>query len=292
MKPLRQRMLEEMQLHGLSTGTQDCYISAVRRLAAHYLKPPDELSDEELRDYFLYLMNEKQLSSSSCRVAHYAIRFLYVQTLKRPWPPDLVVRPAKATKLPVVLSIGEVRQILGCIRKPHYRVCLSTIYACGLRRGEGVSLRVSDIDSERMVLHVRQGKGAKDRHVPLPESTLEMLRGHWTTHRHPLWLFPAKPRGGKSWADATAPMSPESLQKVMRAAVQESGIQKQATVHTLRHSYATHLLEAGVSLRLIQAYLGHNSPTTTARYTHLTRPTETAATEAINRIMAQMTCQE
>ena len=213
MKPLRQQMLEEMQLHGLSTGTQDCYISAVRRLAAHYLKPPDELSDEELRNYFLYLMNEKQLSSSSCRVAHYAIRFLYVQTLKRPWPPDLVVRPAKATKLPVVLSIGEVQQILGCIRKPHYRVCLSTIYACGLRRGEGVSLQVTDIDSERMVLHVRQGKGAKDRHVPLPESTLEMLRSHWTTHRHPLWLFPAKPRDGQPWATATAPMSPEQPAK-------------------------------------------------------------------------------
>ena len=289
MKPLRQRMLEEMQLHGLSTGTQDCYISAVRRLAAHYLKPPDELSDEELRNYFLYLMNEKQLSSSSCRVAHYAIRFLYVQTLKRPWPPDLVVRPAKATKLPVVLSIGEVQQILGCIRKPHYRVCLSTIYACGLRRGEGISLQVTDIDSERMVLHVRQGKGAKDRHVPLPESTLEMLRSHWTTHRHPLWLFPAKPQDGQPWATATAPMSPGSLQKVMRAAVQESGIQKPATVHTLRHSYATHLLEAGVSLRLIQAYLGHSSIATTARYLHLTRPTETAAAEAINRTMAEMT---
>lgn len=288
MTALRQQMLEEMQLHGLSTGTQECYISAVRRLARHYQKPPDELSDEELRSYFLYLMNEKQLSSSSCKVAHYAIRFLYVQTLKRPWPPDLVVRPAKATKLPVVLSVGEVQQLLGCIRKPHYRVCLSTIYACGLRRSEGVSLQVADIDSERMMLHVRQGKGAKDRYIPLPESTLEMLRRHWTTHRHPDWLFPAKPRGGKSWTDVTTPMSSESLLQVMRAAVQESGIQKHATVHTLRHSYATHLLEAGVNLRLIQAYLGHSSPTTTARYTHLTRPTETTATDTINRIMAEM----
>ena len=289
MKPLRQQMLEEMQLQGLSPGTQECYISAVRRLAAHYRKPPDELSEEELRDYFLYLMNEKQLSSSSCKVAHYAIRFLYVQTLKRPWPPDLVVRPAKATKLPVVLSVGEVQQILGCIRKPHYRACLSTIYACGLRRGEGVSLQLTDIDSERMMLHVRQGKGAKDRYVPLPESTLELLRRHWTTHRHPVWLFPAKPRDGTPWATAPDPVSGHSLQRVMRAAVQESGVQKDATVHTLRHSYATHLLEAGVNLRLIQAYLGHSSPTTTARYTHLTRPTETTATDTINRIMAEMT---
>lgn len=288
MKSLRQQMLEEMQLRGLSTGTQECYISAVRRLAAHYQKPPDELSDEELRNYFLYLMNEKQLSSSSCRVAHYAIRFLYVETLKRPWPPDLVVRPAKATKLPVVLSVAEVQQILACVRKPQYRVCLSTIYACGLRRGEGVSLQVSDIDSERMILHVRQGKGAKDRHVPLPQSILEMLRCHWTSHHHATWLFPAKPHNGEPASTAVTSMSPNSLQKAMRAAVKESGIHKHATVHTLRHSYATHLLEAGVSLRLIQAYLGHSSPITTARYTHLTRPTETAATEAINRIMAEM----
>jgi site-specific recombinase XerD len=281
-------MLEEMQLRGLSIGTQECYISAVRRLAAHYQKPPDALSDEELRNYFLYLMNEKQLSSSSCKVAHYAIRFLHVQTLKRPWPSDLVVRPAKVTKLPVVLSVAEVQQILGCIRKPHYLVCLSTIYACGLRRSEGVSLQVTDIDGERMMLAVRQGKGAKDRYVPLPESTLDMLRSYWTSHRHPVWLFPAKPRDEKTWATALAPMSPSSLQNVMRAAVQESGIQKHATVHTLRHSYATHMLEAGVNLRLIQAYLGHSSITTTARYLHLTQPTETVATEAINRIMAEM----
>ena len=292
MTALRQQMREEMQLRGLSAGTQDCYISAVRRLAAHYRKSPDELSEEELRNYFLYLMNEKQLSSSSCRVAHYAIRFLYVQTLKLTWPPDLVVRPAKATKLPVVLSVAEVQQLLGCIRKPHYRVCLSTIYACGLRRSEGVSLQVTNIDSERMMLLVRQGKGAKDRYVPLPESTLDMLRSHWTSHRHASWLFPAKPRNGQSWATALAPMSESSLQKAMQATVQESGIKKHATVHTLRHSYATHLLEADVNLRLIQAYLGHSSPNTTARYTHLTRPTETAATEAINRIMAEMTCQE
>ena len=292
MTALRQQMREEMQLRGLSAGTQDCYISAVRRLAAHYRKSPDELSEEELRAYFLYLMNEKQLSSSSCRVAHYAIRFLYVQTLKQTWPADLVVRPAKATKLPVVLSVAEVQQLLGCIRKPHYRVCLSTIYACGLRRSEGVSLQVTDIDSERMMLLVRQGKGAKDRYVPLPESILDMLRSHWTSHRHPDWLFPAKPRNGQSWATAIAPMSESSLQKAMRAAVQESGIKKHATVHTLRHSYATHMLEAGVNLRLIQAYLGHSSITTTARYLHLTRPTETVATEAINRIMAEMTCQE
>lgn len=288
MTRLRRQMLEEMQLRGLSTGTQECYIGAVKRLAAHYRKPPDEISDEELRNYFLYLMNEKQLSSSSCKVAHYAIRFLHVQTLGRTWPKDLVVRPTRENKLPVVLSVAEVQQLLGCIRKPRYRVCLSTIYACGLRLSEARSLHVTDIDSQRMMLHVRQGKGAKDRYVPLPNAILEMLRTHWTTHRHPTWLFPAKARNGDPSAAVVAPMSTSGVQGAMRAAVKESGLHKHATVHTLRHSYATHLLEANVSLRLIQAYLGHSSPTTTARYTHLTRPTETAATEAINRIMAEM----
>jgi site-specific recombinase XerD len=239
-----------------------------------------------LRQYFLYLMNEKQLSSSSCRVAHYAIRFLYVHTLGQTWPADLVIRPQKESKLPDVLSVGEVQRILGCVYKPRFRICLSTIYACGLRLNEGVSLQIADIDGERMLLHVRQGKGAKDRYVPLPEATLEMLRSFWTLHRHPTLLFPERPSEGEPYAAVDTPMSSSGVQRAMRAAVKTSGIQKHATVHTLRHSYATHLLEAGVNLRLIQAYLGHSSPKTTARYTHVTRPAEMTASEAINRIVA------
>jgi site-specific recombinase XerD len=179
-----------------------------------------------------------------------------------------------------------VRRILGCIHRQRYRVCLSTIYACGLRVQEGVHLQVRDIDSDRMQVHVRHGKGAKDRYVPLPESTLKMLRQYWCTHRHALWLFPARTRAGVSPSTATTPMSVSGVQKTFKAALQESGVQKPATVHTLRHSYATHLLEAGVNLRLIQAYLGHNSPQTTAIYTHVTRDGENLAAEAINRVMA------
>jgi integrase/recombinase XerD len=286
---LRQQMMDEMQLRGLSSRTQQSYLNAVRQLAEHYGKPPDQISQEELRRYFLHLMKEKKLSSSSCRVAHYGIRFFYVHTLGQGWPEDLVVRPLKETRLPVVLSVEEVQRLLSCVRKPRYRVCLSTIYACGLRLNEGVSLQVADIDSARMLLHVRQGKGAKDRCIPLPSSTLEMLRTFWVLHRHPMWLFPGRPQEGEPSAAAVTPMSASGVQRAMRAAVKACGLQKQATVHTLRHSYATHLLEAGVNLRLIQAYLGHSSPQTTARYTHLTRPAELAASDAINRIMAGMT---
>ena len=286
MTSLRQQMTDEMQLRGLSPRTQQSYLNAVRQLAEHYQKPPDQIDEEELRQYFLYLMNEKQLSSSSCRVAHYAIRFLYVHTLGQTWPADLVIRPQKESKLPDVLSVGEVQRILGCVYKPRFRICLSTIYACGLRLNEGVSLQIADIDGERMLLHVRQGKGAKDRYVPLPEATLEMLRSFWTLHRHPTLLFPGRPSEGEPYAAADTPMSSSGVQRAMRAAVKTSGIQKYATVHTLRHSYATHLLEAGVNLRLIQAYLGHSSPKTTARYTHVTRPAEMTASEAINRIVA------
>ncbi len=177
-----------------------------------------------------------------------------------------------------MLSREEARQVLHCLRVPVYRACLSTIYACGLRVQEGVSLRVGDIDSGRMVVHVRQSKGRKDRDVPLPVSILKMLRQWWCTHRHAVRLFPGRRKGG-------APLSVSSVQKAFRAAVGEGGVTKAATVHTLRHSYATHLLEAGVGLRQLQVYLGHSSPQTTAIYTHVTRHTDDLAGEAINRVM-------
>jgi integrase/recombinase XerD len=281
---LRQRMLEDLQLRGLAPKTQEAYVRAVRQLAEHYGKSPDRITEEELRRYFLYLKNEKQASRSTCTIALYGIKFFYEHTLQRDWPTLDFVRPPKEKKLPVVLSRQEVRRVLGCLRKLHYRVCLSTIYACGLRLREGVYLQVPDIDSDRMRLHIRKGKGAKDRYVPLPQRTLELLRTYWVTHRHPLWLFPAL-RGENAGPTATQPMSPSGVQRAFRAARQDSGIQKPASVHTLRHAYATHLLEAGVNLRLIQAYLGHSSPRTTALYTHLSRRAEERATDAINRLM-------
>ena len=283
---LKQRMIEDLQLRGLSPRTQDAYVRVVRQLAEHYDKPPDEITEEELRQYFLYLTNGKGVSASAFRGALCGIKFFYQYTLKREWPTLDLVRPAKEKKLPVVLSVEEVHQVLGCVRRRHYRVCLTTIYSCGLRLQEGVHLQVADIDSARMLVHVHRGKGAKDRFVPLPQHTLDLLRGYWAAHRNPTWIFPTtRPADVFSLAAATRSMEVSSVQRALKAAVVESGLHKPATVHTLRHSYATHLLEAGVNLRIIQAYLGHSSPTSTAIYTHLTRKVEDRATKAINRVM-------
>lgn len=288
MTPLRQRMIEEMQLRGLSPRTQEAYLRAVEQLAKHYGKSPAEVESEELRAYFLYLLKEKGLSRSSANVALNGIKFLVEKTLKRDWQPIGLAHIRQAKKLPVVLSVAEVNHILSCIRHPRYRTCLGTIYACGLRLQEGIHLQVKDIDSQRMMLHVREGKGNKDRYVPLPESVLVLLRQYWSMHRHPTWLFPATPPDGQPWPGVTHPVHESGVQRAFKAGLQASGIGKSATVHTLRHSYATHLLEAGVNLRLIQSYLGHASLKTTMRYTHLTRDGQAMASEAIERVMAQI----
>jgi integrase/recombinase XerD len=285
MTPLRQRMMEDLQLRGLAAKTQDSYLRAIRQLAEHYRKSPDLITEEELRLYFLYLKNDKQISRSGFNIALSGLKFFYERTLHREWVILDLPRRTREKKLPTVLSTTEVRQILACLRRPHYRVCLTTIYSCGLRLLEGVTLQVADIDSARMMLHIRHGKGDKDRYVPLPEGTLQLLRDYWSTHRHPVWLFPAPTRAGVPMSTATQPMDESGVQRAFKAALQESGVQKAASVHTLRHSYATHLLEAGVNLRLIQAYLGHSSPKTTAIYTHLTREANALATDAINRVM-------
>ncbi len=286
MTPLRQRMLEDMQLRGLSARTQECYVAAVRQLAAHYHRSPDQLTEEELRQYFLYLANDKKVARATATIALCGIRFFYEQTLKHPWTTLRFVRPAREQKLPVVLSRDEVRHLLGLVRIPVYRECLTTIYAGGLRLHEGARLQVPDIDSGRMLLHIH-GKGKRDRYVPLPGPILPRLRDYWCTHRSPEWLFPAPTRRGlrHSLAHHGGPVTRSSLQSAFRRAVRKSGITKRASVHTLRHSYATHLLEAGVSLRIIQDILGHRSLRTTQIYTHLTCEIRAALTDPLNQLM-------
>ena len=288
MTALKQRMIEDMQLRGLSTSTQGNYVRAVRQLAEHWGKSPDQITEREIREYFLYLKTVKNASPSTYSVVLCGIKFFYQYTLQRDWSILDLIRPVRERKLPVVLSVSEVRQLLGCLRSLRYRTCLTTIYACGLRLREGVGLQVTDVDSVRMVVHVRFGKGRKDRYVPLPDRVLEMLRQYWATHRHPLWLFPTPVRGRKGPSTATAPLNGRSAQRAFQAALQESGIQKQATVRSLRHSYATHLLQSGVNLRVIQAYLGHVSIQTTAVYTHLTQEVENPAIDAINQVMKDL----
>jgi integrase/recombinase XerD len=279
MSALRQKMIEDMQLRGFAVRTQEAYLLAVRQLTKHYHKPPDQINEEELRQYFLFLKNEKHAARATCTIALCGIKFFFERTLGREWKTFEFLRPLKEKKLPVVLSHAEVRLILARVHRPHYRVCLTTIYACGLRLLEGVHLQVKEIDGERQVLHICQGKGGKDRYVPLPFACLKMLRQHWLTHRNPLWLFPS-PVG-----DNQQPMSESGMQRAFQAALKEAGIHKRATIHTLRHSYATHLLEAGVNLRIIQSYLGHASPTTTSIYTHLTSITEVQTQHTLNEMV-------
>lgn len=288
MTELRKRMIECLQLRGLSERTQESYLRAVRQLAAHYHKSPDQITEEELRQYFLYLKNVKHYARNTMTIAICGLKFFFERTLAKEWTTFNLVRPAPEKKLPVILSREEVRQILSLIRLPRYRVCLSTIYACGLRLQEGTNLRVADLDSARRMIHVRHGKGAKDRYVPLPERTLALLRQYWITHRNPLLLFPAEGHNHIDLAQATEPMSKSSVQDAFRAALKASANNKRASLHTLRHSWATHLLEAGVNLRLIQEWLGHSSPATTSVYTHLTVKAEQLGAAASNQLMSDL----
>jgi site-specific recombinase XerD len=254
-------MIADLQLAGYSQKTQQSYLMAVRGLAKHYMRSPDELSEEEVRAFFLHLINERKSASSTVRIYLYGIKFFFTKTLQRQWAFLDLVRPAKSKKLPVVLSQDEVRTILGRIRNPVVRMALRLIYLCGLRVSEAARMSPADVDWERRLVWVRGGKGGKDRSVPLPSGMLETLRDYRQKGRCVSWLFPGR-NGG--------PLSISALQRGFGDAVRLSGVEKQASVHTLRHSFATHLLERGVDLRVIQELLGHQCLQTTTIYTHLT----------------------
>ena len=211
------------------------------------------------------------------------------KSLRRPWPAEVeLVRATPQFKLPVILSAAEVRQILAAVPALDHRVALSTIYSCGLRLGEALNLRVRDIDAGRRFLHIRAGKGNRDRYVPLPQRTLLLLRECWKAHRHPRLLFPAKGHNGQGAPTATEPMCRTTLQRAFRLAWQASGVKKACHIHSLRHSYATHLLEQGENLRQIQVNLGHKSPTVTAIYTHLTTLCQTQHQKRLDSFMADL----
>lgn len=282
------RMLQDLQLRGMAPSTQESYLYAVRSVSEHYNKLPDQITEDELREYFLYLKNVRKYGRSASTLAMCGIKFFYSYTLKRDWPTLTLVRAPHEHKLPVVLSQKEVKQVLSSIRIFRHRACLTTIYACGLRLKEGTHIQIGDIDSDHMLLHVKFGKGGKDRFVPLPQKLLIMLRMFWQTHRNKIWLFPAPGRSGTHMHEATEPLPRSSVQIVFKAAVRECGIVKKVSVHTLRHSYATHLLEKGVNLRLIQEYLGHKSPKTTAIYTHLTSKVKDAGFQAVNELTDEL----
>ena len=287
MTALRHRLTEDLQLRGYAERTVESYVAVVARLAQHYRRAPDQLTEAELREYLLYLTRERKLCRASFTQTLCGLRFFYEQTLGRRWTILDVARPKRDRKLPVVLSRAEVWRVLAAVRTPMYRTCLTTIYSCGLRLREALELRLEQIDSDRLLLHVRRGKGGVDRMVPLPHALLALLRAQWRTHRNPVWLFPApRRRPPRSVADPTiGPIDATVLQRSFTRAVTASGIGKRAHVHTLRHSYATHLLEAGLPLALIQEYLGHSSPSTTSISTHVTRELRDAAIDPINELM-------
>lgn len=263
MTALRRRMLEDMQLQGLTRGTQDVYVHSVQALAEYYHQAPDQLTEEQVRQFFLHLINQRHITEGTLRTYRGGIQFFYAVTLQRPMPLFNLVAHKRRRRLPVVLSLEEVQRLLGLVESPAVRMCLTMIYSCGLRAGEGTRLQIRDIDSQRMMVYVRQGKGGKDRYVPLPQRSLELLRAYWQQAQPRPWLFPDRRKPAE-------PMHRQHVHYVLKAALRESGIAKNVNVHTLRHSYATHLLEAKVDLRVIQEMLGHKSPKTTAVYTHLT----------------------
>lgn len=273
-----ERMVEDMQLHGYAARTIESYTGAVLRLSNHYQRPADQLSESEIRKFFLHLINERRSSRNTLKIYLSGIKFFYEKVLGRDWKVFGLLLPAKSKKLPTVLSRHEVRKILDKVRNPSCKMLLTLVYSCGLRLNEAVSLRVDDIDGQRQLVRVR-GKGNKERDVPLSANTLELLRAYWQLRRPRHRLFPSARQPDSS-------ISHSSVQKAFKGALKESGVRKSASVHTLRHSYATHLLEDGVDLRFIQMLLGHCSPSTTAIYTHLTRRSEQRLQHAVNRLMA------
>jgi len=277
---LYQQHLTALKLQGKRPKTIDAYARAVRRVAAHFDRSPDALSTDELKAYFAALVDSH--SWSTVKLDRCGLQFFFRHVLERDWEWVRIVRPPRTHRVPNVLSAAELARVLAATRRRRFRVFFLTTYSLGLRLGEALALTVGDIDADHGRVHVRGGKGGKDRLVPLPALTLRCLRRFWRAHRHPRLLFPA-PLADP--ATARAPMDRGGVQAALKAAVAEAGIARRITVHSLRHSYATHLLEAGVDLREIQTLLGHASPATTARYTQLTETTGANARAGLERML-------
>lgn len=270
MTPLRQRMLDDMAVRNLAKNTQSAYLQQIVSYARHFHRPPEELGPEEIRAYQIHLTQTRMLAPSSVSIATGALRFLYKVTLKRDWAVDEIPMPKRPFKLPVILSPEEVDQFLNSIGSIKHRAILMTAYAAGLRVSEATHLKVTDIDSQRMMLRVDQGKGRKDRYVMLSPRLLEVLRTYWKAIRPTLWLFPGDLPDQPISRDAVG----QACQKAHRA----SGIKKPVTPHSLRHAFATHLLERGTDVRTIQLLLGHRSLATTSRYLKVATTTVCATT--------------
>ena len=259
MTPLRQRMLEDMQLRNFAPATQKQYIHYVADFAKYFRTSPDHLDLEDIRQYMLHLTNDRRLSPESINTFVTASKFLYLQTLEMPWGDEQFPRVRRPHRLPVVLSQEEVVHFFEYIPSLKYRAVLMTCYGAGLRISEAVALKVNDLDSKRMLIRVEQGKGKKDRYTMFSPRLREVLRVWYRVARPPDWLFP----GWRTGRHITS----TAIQVACREACARCGLGKRITPHTLRHSFATHLLENGADIRIIQVLLGHSKIDTTARYT-------------------------
>lgn len=288
--PIISRFAEDLKLSGKRPRTVQSYCRALRKFAEYLGHTPDQATEDQLRKYLLFVVDKKSWAGSTVNVALQALKIFYRITCPRTWDSLKLARIKVEQKLPVVLSIGEVHTLLKLIEKPSMHCYFSVVYALGLRLNEALHLQISDIDSKRMLVHVHRGKGAKDRLVPLPHSTLQLMRKYWSTHRNRLWIFPTEGRNHKLAPTADSPMSESSVQDVIKAVLEQlNWTGRGISTHTLRHCYATHLLEAGVSLKLIQKYLGHAHLTSTMVYLHVTTVGEEAAITKINALMKRAT---
>jgi len=263
MGKLRDQMLMDLQLCGIKPRTQKNYLREAENLAKYFNRSPAELGEQELKEYLLYLIKERHLSEGTFRFYVAGLKFLYRTTLKREWPVEKIKHPRAKTKLPVVLDLSEVESLFSVTRNLKHKAMLMITYSSGLRVSEAARLKLTDIDSVRMTVRISQGKGGKDRYSILSQTTLEHLRQYWKKYRPAKWLFEGQKKDNH--------ITLYTIQAIFQAAKKRAHITKPASIHTLRHSFATHLIEAGTSLHHVQLLLGHRSPTTTSVYLHVSR---------------------
>ena len=267
MTHLRKMMLEELQRRNYSDSTVRVYLATIRDFAKHFDRPPDRLGAEHIRRFQVYLLKEKKLAVASVKQRASALRFFFVKTLKRPYMLEHIPYPKQPRRLPTVLSEEEVARLIDAASNLLHRAMLMTLYSTGVRRAELCRLKVSDVDSTRMILHIREGKGGCDRDVPLSPTLLETLREYWRWMKPKTYLFPGTVKNWRS----DVPITDKIPWHACREAAKRAGIEKRVTPHILRHSYATHLLEAGADLRTIQILLGHAKLEHTVLYLHLSQ---------------------
>jgi integrase/recombinase XerD len=262
---LRKMMLEELQRRNYSQTTATSYVKIVAAFAKHFDRPPDQMGPEQIRAYQVYLINERKLNARTVGLHTAALRFFYCKTLKRAYPIEEVPYPKAPRRLPTILTQEEAVRLIDAASNLFHRAMLMTVYSTGMRRAEMCQLKVADIDSDRMLIHIRQGKGRRDRDVPLSPKLLETLRQYWLWMKPKTYLFPGTVNGSR----ADKPITPKMLWEACREAAQRAGITKAVRPHLLRHSFATHLLEGGADLPTLQALLGHADLKPTSIYLHL-----------------------